>query len=84
MSPAAKATAGERIRRGSPVVQPVRAVSGDVRLKPVRVTVDLDPGAYDALRDWAYQARMSHADVLRNLLALLDDPRIAERVQSGY
>jgi hypothetical protein len=63
------------------VIQPARAITGDVRVKPVRVTVDLDPAAYDALRDWAHHARMSHADVLRNLVGLLDDPGVAERVK---
>lgn len=83
MTPAAKPTAAERIRRGSPVVQPARAISPGVRVKPVRVTVDLDPAAYDALRDWAHHARMSHADVLRNLVGLLDDPGVASKVRSA-
>lgn len=85
MTPAAKPTPAERIRRGSPVVQPTagRAVSGDVRVKPVRVTVDLDPAAYDALRDWAHHARLSHADVLRRLLHLLTaDQDVATKVRS--
>jgi hypothetical protein len=37
----------------------------------VRVTVDLEPEDYDALRDWAHLARLSHSDVLRALLRLL-------------
>jgi hypothetical protein len=41
------------------------------RTKPFRVTVDLDPADYDALRDWAHFARMSHSDVLRTLIRLL-------------
>jgi hypothetical protein len=83
VTPAAKPTPAERIRRGSPVIQPARAITGDVRVKPVRVTVDLDPAAYDALRDWAHHARMSHADVLRNLVSLLvADQAIATKVRS--
>jgi hypothetical protein len=33
-------------------------VSGGVRVKPVRVTVDLDPTDYDDLREFAHVARM--------------------------
>jgi hypothetical protein len=84
MTSASKPTPAERIRRGSPVAQPTagRTVSGDVRIKPVRVTVDLDPAAYDALRDWAHHARLSHADVLRRLLHLLADQDVATKVRS--
>lgn len=84
MSPAKRQTAAERIRRGSPVAQPAagRTVRGEVRVKPFRVSVDLDPAAYDALRDWAHTARMSHADVLRALVGLLvDDDALARRVR---
>jgi hypothetical protein len=60
-----------------------RVVRGEVRVKPVRVTVDLDPASYDVLRDWAHNARMSHADVLRALVALLPaDVSVAERVRT--
>lgn len=49
---------------------------------PVRVTVDLNPSDYDALRDWAHFARMTHADVLRCLIRLLAaDEQIAARVR---
>lgn len=52
--------------------------------KPVRVTVDLAPDDYDALRDWAHLARMSHSDVLRALLRLLvADERVAKAVRDA-
>lgn len=52
--------------------------------KPVRVTVDLAPDDYDALRDWAHLARMSHADVFRALLRLLIvDERVAKAVRDA-
>jgi len=58
--------------------------SKDVRVKPVRVTVDLDPGAYDALRDWAHDARMTHADVLRQLVHLLTtDARVSALIAAA-
>lgn len=79
-----KPTAAERIRRGSPVEQPAkgRSISGGVRVKPVRVTVDLEPRDYDALRDFAHDARMSHADVLRALVKRLQDQDIAQQVRN--
>lgn len=52
--------------------------------KPVRVTVDLAPDDYEALRDWAHLARMSHSDVLRALLRLLiADDRVAKAVRDA-
>lgn len=54
------------------------------RSKPVRVTVDLVPNDYDALREFAYLARMSHADVLRSLIrVLISDENVAQRVRSS-
>jgi hypothetical protein len=51
--------------------------------KPVRVTVDLSPQDYDALRDWAHFARMSHSAVLRALLRLLTSSEdVAEAVRN--
>ncbi len=48
----------------------------------VRVTVDLDAAIYDELRDWAHDARMSHADVLRTLVRLLtSDQSLGRRVR---
>lgn len=81
MSPS-KPTAAERLRRGSPIEQPPvgRTVSGGVRVKPVRVTVDLDPSDYDALRDFAYHARMTHTDVMRTLVRLLQHPDVAQQI----
>jgi len=83
MSPP-KPTAAERIRRGSPIEQPAkgRSISGGVRVKPVRVTVDLEPSSYDALRDFAHAARMSHADVLRALVNLLDNQDVSQQVRN--
>jgi hypothetical protein len=50
----------------------------------VRVTVDLIPDDYEALRDWAHLARMSHSDVLRALLRLLiTDERVAKAVRDA-
>ncbi|HVE45890.1 MAG TPA: hypothetical protein VNA57_03965 [Acidimicrobiales bacterium] len=52
--------------------------------KPVRVTVDLAPDDYEALRDWAHFARMSHSDVVRALLRLLiADDRVAKAVRDA-
>jgi hypothetical protein len=85
MTRAPKQSAAERIRRGSPTSQPAtgRAVSGNVRIKPVRISVDLDPLAYDGLRDWAHEARMTHSDVLRALVELLiEDPAVAEKIRN--
>lgn len=60
------------------------AHEGGDRPKPVRVTVDLDPDDYDALRDWAHFARMSHSDVLRALVQLLtSDESVAAAVRSA-
>jgi len=80
-----KPTAADRIRRGSPVIQAGagRAVRDEVRVKPVRVTVDLEPSAYEDLREWAHQARMSHADVLRSLVDLLvSDSAVATQISN--
>jgi hypothetical protein len=56
----------------------------EVRVKPVRVTVDLDPAAYDGLRDWAHDARMTHADVLRQLVHLLTtDARVSSLIAAA-
>ena len=53
------------------------------RVKPVRVTVDLTPGDYDCLRDFAHAARMSHAAVIRSLIRVLSsDDDVAQRVRS--
>lgn len=54
------------------------------RTKPVRVTVDLDPDDYEALREWAHTARMSHSDVFRTLLRLLtSDESLATAVRDS-
>lgn len=78
-----KPTAADRLRRGGPAVQEARAVSGGVRVKPVRVTVDLDPTDYDDLREFAHRARMTHTDVLRALVKLLENTDVAQQVRSS-
>ena len=56
--------------------------TGESKQRPKRVTVDLDPLDYESLRDWAYQERMSHSDVLRVLVHLLaNDPEVASQVR---
>ena len=78
-----KPTAAERLRRGGPAVQPARTVSGGVRVKPVRITVDLDPVDYDSLRDFAHVQRMTHTDVMRALVRLLSDDTVAQQVRTS-
>jgi hypothetical protein len=51
------------------------------RDRPVRVSVDLIPDAYAALRRFAFDAEMTHADVVRALVALLEDDEVADRVR---
>lgn len=63
--------------------QPTDAVrSSEARSKPVRVTVDLDPDDYDTLREFAFGARMTHADVLRSLVRLLASQPISDLVRT--
>lgn len=83
MSAAAKPSAADRLRRGGPAVQEARAVSGGVRVKPVRITVDLDPTDYDTLRDFAHVERMTHTDVMRSLVRLLSDATVAQQVRAS-
>ena len=78
-----KPSAADRLRRGGPAVQEARAVSGGVRVKPVRVTVDLDPTDYDDLREFAHRARMTHTDVLRALVKLLENSEVAQQVRAS-
>lgn len=52
--------------------------------KPKRITVDLHPDDYEALREWAHLARMSHSDVVRALLRrLVADQALAEAVRDA-
>jgi hypothetical protein len=83
VSAAAKPTAADRLRRGGPAVQEARAVSGGVRVKPVRVTVDLDPTDYEDLREFAHRERMTHTDVLRALVKLLDDSGVVQQIRKS-
>lgn len=75
---------GPKARRGSTQSE-VGNLSGrggrDTPVRPIRVTVDLDPGDYDTLRDFAHAERMTHADVLRALIGLLGEPRVAQQVR---
>lgn len=68
-------SAGERERSHS-----AKKISAGLRQKPVRVTVDLDLIDYDILRDFAHTARMTHTDVLRVLVRLLQDDRVSQQV----
>jgi hypothetical protein len=83
---ASKPTARDRLQRGSPITQPSAATqpaSGPVRVKPYRLTVDLAPADYEHLRNWAHHAHMSHSDVLRALVKLLDDPSVGQQVRNS-
>lgn len=81
----AKPTAADGPRRAGSIEQPhaERGVGGGVRVKPVRVTVDLVPHDYEALRDFAHEARMSHADVIRALIRLLQDRQVSTEVRTS-
>lgn len=83
--PGANPNAAERTRRGPPTEQPHAGppLSGPVRVKPVRVTVDLGPNDYDTLRDFAHRERMTHTDVIRALVRLLDQPSVGEDVSKS-
>lgn len=86
MSPASKPTAVDRIRRGSPAEQAraPRTVTGDVRVKPVRVTVDFTPRQYEFLRDFAHDHRLGHSQLIRVLVdELARDPKLAKRIFAG-
>lgn len=61
--------------------QPHQGAGDGARVKPFRVTVDLDPADYDVLRDFAHDARLTHADVLRSLVRLLDEPTVGQRIR---
>lgn len=82
---ARKPTAAERLTKGSPVTQPAagRTVTGSTRVRPVRVTVDLDPGDYDSLRDFAHQTRMSHSAIMRELIELLNQPSVSQQISKS-
>jgi hypothetical protein len=52
-------------------------------VKPVRVTVDLEPADYDTLREFAHAHRLSHSMVLRRLVGLLGERRVASKISHG-
>lgn len=78
-----KPTAASRLQRSSPSEQPPASPSDEVRVKPVRLTVDLDPADHEAVREFAFKHRMSHSDVVRSLISLLSVPDVAKRVSPG-
>lgn len=53
------------------------------RSRSTRVTVDLDREDYEALRLFAFDARMTHADVLRALVRELGVSGVASRVRNS-
>jgi hypothetical protein len=53
------------------------------RHHPVRVSVDLPPDAYSSLRQFAFDAGMTHAAVMRALVDFLDDADIGDRVRES-
>jgi hypothetical protein len=57
--------------------------SSSARPRPVRVTVDLEPRDYDTLREFAFGSRMTHTDVLRSLVRLLNSELIGEQVRNA-
>lgn len=75
----------ERKARGGGAASDQKNVSdpagSDKSAKPVRVTVDLDQRDYDRLREFAYNERMTHADVLRALIGLLGESRVSQQVR---
>lgn len=58
-------------------------VSCTDRERPVRVSVDLPPDAYSGLRQFAFDAEMTHAAVMRALVDLLDDDDVGARVRGS-
>lgn len=73
-----------KARRGSTQSEPTNVSDHGGRdrpTKPIRVTVDLEPGDYDTLRDFAHDERMTHADVLRALIGLLREHRVTQQVR---
>ena len=51
------------------------------RTRPIRISVDLPPDDYSALRQFAFDASMTHAGVVRALVELLADKTVAQRVR---
>jgi hypothetical protein len=78
-----KPTAADRIRRGSPATQTTSATGGPARVKPYRITVDLDPADYEHLREWAHTEHATHSGVLRALVRLLHDESVAQQVRNS-
>ena len=70
------------MRRGKAKSSPVKRTAGEgsakaPRVKPVRITVDLDPSAHKALKLFAVKAETDASSVIRALLSELhDDPAL--------
>lgn len=77
------------MRRDKAKSSPVKRTAGEgsakaPRVKPVRITVDLDPAAHKALKLFAVEAETDASSVIRALLGQLqDDPVLAETVTRG-
>ena len=60
-----------------------RTVSPHVRMKPYKLTVNLDPDTHDRFRDWAHTNRLSHQAVLDALVrTIVANPEMAEEVRA--
>jgi len=81
---AERPSAASRLSRRSPAeavpaARPVGRPAAE-RVLPVRVSAELAVGDYDRLRDFAHEHRLSHTEVMRRLVGLLDDPEVAARL----
>lgn len=77
---------GRTLRAGSPATQG-RDATREARPaggKPIRITVDLDPGLHRFLKQYSLDAGARGAAVVRKLLEeLRDDPDLDARVREG-
>jgi len=53
------------------------AAGGD---RATRITIDLEPDLYRALRIFVLDHRLDASEIVRGLIALLDDPVVTERL----
>lgn len=80
----------DRIRQANQQGNPANTVSGHVRSRPVRITVDLPPATHQQLIRWCTdaaadlgRARVPAAEVVRAALdELHDDPDLADRIRT--
>jgi hypothetical protein len=69
---------------------PAAASQSSIRVKPVRVTVDLSPGRFAAFKTWAGEAavelgrsRLTNQDVVQALVSrLLTDETLARKIKA--